>query len=407
MKLIRWPAFALAFFLIACQPDSPARVTIIDGEKRYEIESAERVPLALLNQAGVVPQPYDRVLANGILLPLDQPFPATKYVQLQLRHSVPLTVNAPEGGQLIQSSALTVGQALAEAGYQFYVSDLIEPPADTPISGPMTITIAPARDTSIFAADTVVKVRSSARTVGELLAEAGVPLVGLDTSSPSENEAPPPDGQVRVVRVYEAVNVSLEPIPYTTQVIESAEIPLGQQETIQPGVNGLAMIRTRIRYEDGREVSRVQESETVVRQPQPRIVAGGSQVVLAPVPAGGIPNDYWLALQMYATVYSPCQSGTGGCSYGTASGARAGKGIVAVDYSIYSYLAGMRVYIPGYGLATIGDTGGGPIIESSLGVPRTRWIDLGFNEGEIVNMTGWVTVYFLAPAPAEIPYFLK
>jgi hypothetical protein len=110
---------------------------------------------------------------------------------------------------------------------------------------------------------------------------------------------------------------------------------------------------------------------------------------------------------MYATVYSPCASGTGGCSYGTASGARAGQGIVAVDYSIYSYLAGMQVYIPGYGLATIGDTGGGPIIESALGVPRTRWIDLGFNEGEMRNMTGWVTVYFLAPAPAEIPYFLK
>jgi hypothetical protein len=110
---------------------------------------------------------------------------------------------------------------------------------------------------------------------------------------------------------------------------------------------------------------------------------------------------------MYATVYSPCASGTGGCSYGTASGARAGYGIVAVDSSAYSYLAGMRVYIPGYGTATIGDTGGGSIIESNLGIPRTKWIDLGFDDGKIINMTGWVTVYFLAPAPAEIPYFLK
>ena len=78
-----------------------------------------------------------------------------------------------------------------------------------------------------------------------------------------------------------------------------------------------------------------------------------------------------------------------------------------LDYSIYSYLAGMKVYIPGYGVATIGDTGGGPIIESALGVQRTQWIDLGFDEGGMVDMTGWVTVYFLAPAPAEVPYFLK
>ena len=172
-------------------------------------------------------------------------------------------------------------------------------------------------------------------------------------------------------------------------------------------MNGLALTRTRIRYEDGKEVSRKTEDEITVREPQTRIAAGGSQIVLAPLPINGVPTDYWLETQMFATVYSPCESGTGRCSYGTASGARAGQGIVAVDYSIYSYLAGMRVYVPGYGFATIGDTGGGPIIETLLGVPRTKWIDLGFNEGEMRDMTGWVTVYFLAPAPTEIPYFLK
>jgi 3D (Asp-Asp-Asp) domain-containing protein len=234
-----------------------------------------------------------------------------------------------------------------------------------------------------------------------------MPLIGLDTSSPSENEALPPDGQIRVVRVYETIETASKLIPFTTQRIESADMPLGQEEIIQPGIQGLVTIRTRIRYEDGREVSRESEDEIMVRKPQTRIVEGGSQIVLSPLPVNGVPSDYWLATEMYATVYSPCASGTGGCSYGTASGAPAGQGIVAVDYSIYSYLAGMRVYIPGYGLATIGDTGGGPIIETKLGVARTKWIDLGFNEGEMRDMTGWVTVYFLAPAPAEIPYFLK
>ena len=136
------------------------------------------------------------------------------------------------------------------------------------------------------------------------------------------------------------------------------------------------MVRTRIRYEDGKEVSRTTEDKTVMREPQARIVKGGTQIVLAPLPVNGVPYDYWLVTEMYATVYSPCASGTGGCSYGTASGARAGQGIVAVDYSIYSYLAGMQVYIPGYGVATIGETGGGPIIETAFGVPRTKWIDL-------------------------------
>jgi hypothetical protein len=268
------------------------------------------------------------------------------------------------------------------------------------------VTFAPARDLKVFVGDKALNIRSAAKTVGEALAEAGIPLVGLDISSPPESEAPPPDGQIRLVRVYETFEVTLESIPFEEEVTYSPDLPLGQKETTQPGVEGIAMIRERIRYEDGKEVSRTAEDKVVMREPQTRLVQSGEKIVLAPV-GGNIPYEYWYATEMFASVYSPCNSGTGGCSYGTASGAPAGQGIVAVDYSIYSYLAGMRVYIPGYGTATIGDTGGGPIIEQVFGVPRTRWIDLGFNEGELRDMTGWVTVYFLAPAPAEVPYFLK
>jgi hypothetical protein len=296
---------------------------------------------------------------------------------------------------------------MSEAGYSLNKNDLIDPPAETPITQSLAVTYTPARELIIYLDGNTMNIRSAAATVGEALAEAGIPLIGLDASSPLEHEAPPPDGQIRVVRVSETITVALEPIPFDVQFIESADVPIGQEETVQPGTNGLAMVRSRIRYEDGKEVSRIEEDKTILREPQVRIVKGGTQIVLAPLPVNGVPYDYWLATEMYATVYSPCASGTGGCSYGTASGARAGQGIVAVDYSIYSYLAGMQVYIPGYGVATIGDTGGGPIIESALGVPRTKWIDLGFNEGEMRNMTGWVTVYFLAPAPAEVPYFLK
>lgn len=404
MKTFRWLVFACSLTLFACQPNPV--YTIIDGGKNYTIQSTERIPLALFNEAGIIPQPYDRVLFNGMLLPIDQPLPESDFIQLQIRRAMPLTVNTPQGQQTLQSAALTVGQALQEAGYQLYAGDLLDPPANTPINSPMTINYMPARDLSIYVGDAVINIRSAAGTVGEALAEAGIPLVGLDTSSPLENEALPVDGQIRVVRVSESISVATKAIPFTTQTIEKEDVALGQEELIQPGVNGLALIRTRIRYEDGKEVSRVTESEAVVREPQTRIVASGSQIVLAPV-GGGVPGEYWLVTEMYASVYSPCASGTGGCSYGTASGAPAGQGIVAVDYSIYSYLAGMRVYIPGYGVATIGDTGGGPIIETAFGVPRTKWIDLGFNEGEMRNMTGWVTVYFLAPAPAEVPYFLK
>lgn len=269
-----------------------------------------------------------------------------------------------------------------------------------------TQTEIPAQELTITSGGTVINIRSTAKTVGEALAEAGIPLMGLDISSPAENEPLPADGQIKVTRVSESILVEVQSIPFATEETESADVAFGTQDILQNGVNGTAMIRTRIRYEDGVEVSRTEEEKTIVKEPVTQLVANGSKIVLSQV-GGDAPYQYWFATQMYASWYSPCNSGTGGCSYGTASGGRAGYGIVAVDYSIYSYLAGMRVYIPGYGVATIGDTGGGPIIETAFGVARTQWIDLGYDDNNIGGLSGWVTVYFLEPAPAEIPYFLK
>jgi resuscitation-promoting factor RpfB len=314
-----------------------------------------------------------------------------------------VTLVTPGGEQELVTAANTVGQALREAGINLYAADYIDPPANTPINNEMTIEYRPSRELSVATSDGVVTIRSSAETVGAALAGAGIPLVGLDISLPAESEALTADGQVRVVRVSESVQLVQKSIPFETETVSSPDVALGQQEIAQPGQEGLAVARTRIRYEDGQEVSRTTEDESVVRPPQTRIVQTGTKIVVTTANVGGEELEYWLAYEMYATIYSPCNSGTGGCSYGTASGLRAGRGVVAVDPSMYGYLQGARVYIPGYGYAVIGDVGGGYIIEDLIGVSRYRWIDLGFDDNNIVDMSGWLTVYFLAPAPASIP----
>ena len=267
----------------------------------------------------------------------------------------------------------------------------------------MTITYRPAQELTVTSGGGTTQIRSSAGTVGAALAGAGIPLIGLDYSLPAESEALPADGQVRLVRVSESVQLIQKSIPFETETVSSPNVELGMQEIVQPGQEGLLVARTRIRYEDGQEVSRVTEEESVVRLPQKRIVQTGTKIVVNSTTVNGVTLEYWRAFEMYATIYSPCNSGTGGCSYGTASGMRAGRGVVAVDPSMYSYLQGQRVYIPGYGYGVIGDVGGGYIVEDLIGVSRYRWIDLGFDDNNIVDMSGWLTVYFLAPAPASIP----
>ncbi|MCJ7433712.1 MAG: G5 domain-containing protein [Anaerolineales bacterium] len=396
MKSIRLLALDLLLFLLSCQPQSPSLVTIMDGEQITVIQTTERVPLVVVTQAGFNIMPDDRVFLNGMLIPLDQPIPITASITLQLRRAVTLTLVTPDRQQNIQSAARTVGEALYSTGLLISSADLIDPPANTPITEPLTVTFTPARELTVSVDGKVLPIKSSAPTVGEALASAGIPLIGLDYSSPSENEALPLDGQIQVVRVSESVTLTLKPIPYKTETIQSADLEFGQQEVISLGVNGIALTRTRIRYEDGQEVKRVTETESVVQPPQTQVVNAGTKLVSHDI--GNL--QYWYSLPMYATSYSPCRSGISGCSYSTASGLRARYGVVAMSKDWYYALQGMEVYVPGYGRGVIGDLGGG--------FPDGRaWIDLGYNENNYQAWSEWVTVYFLGPAPAAIPYILQ
>jgi 3D (Asp-Asp-Asp) domain-containing protein len=148
------------------------------------------------------------------------------------------------------------------------------------------------------------------------------------------------------------------------------------------------------------EVARSSEAETVVRLPQDSIVSLGSKVRILTLDIPGGKIEYWRAVQMYATAYSPCRSGTSKCYYGTASGLPVRRGVVAMVRALYNQLSGAQVYVPGYGQAVIADVGGG--------FPDGRlWIDLGYSDDDFQGWSGWVTVYFLAPAPASIPAVLE
>jgi 3D (Asp-Asp-Asp) domain-containing protein len=61
-------------------------------------------------------------------------------------------------------------------------------------------------------------------------------------------------------------------------------------------------------------------------------------------------------------------------------------------------MALQRVYVQGYGHATIGDSGGG--------IPGTYWIDLGYSDEDYVGWHSWTTLYFLPPIPAWYPVVL-
>ena len=400
MKRYHWLAFALIFFLFGCEPSIPTTVTIIANPSGQIItlQTNERVPSALLNQAGIRLNPNERILFNGLPITFDQPI-TERPITLQVRRAISFTLNTPDGKQQVQSSAFTVAEALQDLGYWLRAGDKVEPGLNSPITDGMTITVTAPRQLTVSLDGNTLQIRSSARTVGEALAEAGIPLLGLDYSLPAESEALPSDGQIRVVRVSESLLLAQKPIPSESDLQASADVPLDQTQILQPGENGLTVQRIRIRYEDGKEISRVTEDETLVRPPKTRLLGYGTKVETRTATVDGVEIEYWRAVQMYATSYSPCRSGGDQCASGTSSGETLRKGLVGLRYDWYLSMQGQRLFIPGYGFASVEDVCGG-----CVGKP---WIDLGYSDNNYEQWNSWVTVYFLTPVPANVIYVLE
>jgi uncharacterized protein YabE (DUF348 family) len=400
MKLNLRLTLAFLFFLFACQPTTLPTVTILDNDKAITLQTDERVPSTLITQEGITLNANDRILSSGLPIALNQPI--TNYpITLQIRRAVNLTLVTPDGQKPIQSSAFTVGEVLQEAGIQVRANDLIDPPADTPITQlPLTIYYSPSRQLTVSVDGKVVQIQSSARTVGEALAEAGIPLLGLDQAVPAENEALPSDGQIKVVRVSESVVLAQKPIPFESELIASADIPLDQNQILQPGESGLSVQRIRIRYEDGNEVSRVTENETMVRPPKNRVLGYGTKIEIKTATVDGVQIEYWRAVQMYATSYLPCPNGpTAPCGSTTSSGKPLKKGIIAFRLDWYRAWRGQSLFVAGYGYGTVED-----VCPGCVGKP---WIDLGYSDADYQPWSSWVTVYFLTPVPSNVVYVLE
>jgi uncharacterized protein YabE (DUF348 family) len=304
-----------------------------------------------------------------------------------------ITVSIVEGGAAtqVETTARTVGEALWRAGYRLYRADEARPALDSAVTPSLTITIDRARPVILQADGRTLPTRTRRATVGEALADAGLALAGEDYSIPAADQPLPADGIIRVVRVRTEVLTDQQIIPYETVYQALADAEIDNVRQLQAGVNGVKQRRTRVRYEDGGEVSRAAEGERVAQTPTPRVIGYGTQIVVRTLDTPDGPIAYWRAFTMYATAYSPARSGTSPTArwYGiTASGKPLTKGLAAIDHRLIPF--GTQMYVPGYGFAEAADTGGGV---------KGRWIDLGYDDSNYVSWHQTVTVYFLTPLP--------
>ncbi len=362
-------------------------VVIVDQSSIEVVESSETSPANLIDNQLF---PGDRLVVNGLPLRSDIP------THIRLRRAVPIRLQADGRELLLHSAASTLGEALWENGIYLYEGDRLDPLPDTPVDGPIQAQLHRSIPLSIRIGGQEIRGRSAAETVGAGLNDVGLQLAGLDYAIPDTSQPIPSDGQIQLVRVREQVQMEQQPLSFDTIYQPLDSLKIDNQQIVQPGAYGVITNRIRVRSEDGVEVGRTLEGEWIAQDPTSQIIGYGTQIQIQSVATADGPLDYWRAVDMYATSYSPSRAGVSADArnFGiTASGKRLVKGLVAIDRSLIPF--GTMMYVPGYGYAEAADTGGGV---------KGRWIDLGYEDDNWVSWSGTVTVYFLTPVPTSIVY---
>lgn len=241
---------------------------------------------------------------------------------------------------------------------------------------------ATTRTTYVIAdGDTITTVEGFTGEVDSALMRAGIPVSEKDRVTAQRTEGVVTVTLERPVTSYE--HTVIETIPYETVRREAADLPLGEERTVQRGQAGQVIKTTRVVTDPDGAVERTDLGSSLEQEPINEVVEYGTRLpsvaasslsatrdVLTNVNAaengGGILTtasgqrlSYSRTIDCVATAYTTERQ-----SWKiTATGTTARVGAIAVDPTVIPY--GTRMYIVSsdgtitYGVATAEDCGGG------------------------------------------------
>jgi uncharacterized protein YabE (DUF348 family) len=373
-------------------------------ERRTQATTIDKV----LEENRITLKPQDQVFLDGRLVRADASLPRFAAsagepalmaaqrgtLHISVTRALPITINDNGSISTLLTTENTLGTALARAGLELYVGDSVSPDLTTPVTTGTLVYIRRSRPASITVDGKTIRTRTRAETIDALLAQEGISLEGKDYAIPAPVNPIVDYVNVSITRVREEFITETEQLPFQTKWLPDGELELDQRVVSQTGRQGEKHRLFKSVFENGKLISTGLEREWIENPPQDHIISYGTNVVLRELtlPDGTV-VQYWRKVRMLATAYSAATSGKtrDHPQYGrTRLGLEAGRGIVAVDPRVVNL--GTNVYVPGYGEAMAGDTGGRI---------KGKRVDLGFAEDAIEDWYRWVDVYLLTPVPPK------
>jgi 3D (Asp-Asp-Asp) domain-containing protein len=196
----------------------------------------------------------------------------------------------------------------------------------------------------------VIKTYTSTQgTVGEMLKHLGITYEGRPIYP--DPQTPLKDGLiVHILGRYEKLETVTVDVPFETQYQDDKTMDFGKKEILKPGVPGKDKIVYEYILKDGMFQKQELTREHIALPEKALVKRGAAQSIMT---ANG-PIGYKRKMTVEASAYTLAEgSGSGMTSLGIIPY----EGIVAVDPNFIPYYT--KMYIPGYGFAMAGDTGGG------------------------------------------------
>ena len=210
----------------------------------------------------------------------------------------------------------------------------------------------------IIADNKTVEAKVKNQTVYEALKSAGIVLESMDIVTPSLNTRVSDGMNINIIRVRESLVKVRSVQKYGVTRIYDSKLNKDETVVLECGRPGFIEKQYKVLYHNDKEIWRKLHHITSEQKPKDDVVVvgTGAQKRVTVMPR----KKMWAvrSLTMHATGYYPGPEDCGVFAEGvTASGMKAGYGIVAVDKRVIPF--GTKLYIPTYGFAVAADEGSG------------------------------------------------
>jgi len=263
----------------------------------------------------------------------------------------------------VESQAADVAGALSQAGVHVGEGDIVFPATGTRLASGMSVVVRHAVPVTVVLGGVENHLNVIGDTVADALVAAGVDPSSNASVTPSLDTPLKAGLSISAPDCFARINSVKAIIPFKVRQRQERSLPRGTRRVVEPGAPGATVQVYRTVVVGGVEGSATLSASTVVAPPVDRVVAigTGSLADQNQLDVAGFSSKWQRALaqksgrhlRVVATAYSADEPGA---TSATATGRRAEKGVVAVDPNVIPLNS--HLYIPGYGFAVAGDTGG-------------------------------------------------